>query len=69
MRAGRSPNAAKELLRVHQIEGVCENIHKGEVKVGFWVGDCPGYSVKADARTGWKTASRIYVEELPPPQH
>jgi len=54
--------------RVRQIEGVCENIPKGEVKVEFRVGRCAGYG-DADARTGWGTVSRIYVEEMTPPQH
>ena len=67
MRTGAAPNPVKELLRVRQIEGVCENIHKGEVKVGFWVGNCRGYG-DADARTAWNSVARIYVEEIPPPQ-
>ena len=50
MRTGAEPNALKELLRVRHIEGLCENIPKGEVKVGFWVGNCRGWS-DADART------------------
>ena len=53
----------KNLHRVRQIEGVCENVAKGIVRVGFWVGNCRGYG-SADA---W-TVSRIYVEEVPPPQ-
>ena len=53
--------------RVRQIEGVCEKVHKGSVRVGFWVGACVGYRT-ADAVTGWISVSRIYVEEVPPPQ-
>ena len=68
MRTGAEPNALKELLRVRHIEGVCENIPKGEVKVGFWVGNCRGWG-DADARTAWNSVARIYVEEMPPPQH
>ena len=62
-------NGAKlqDLHRVRQIEGVCEKVHKGTVRVGFWVGDCVGFGT-ADAHTGWKSVSRIYVEEVPPPQ-
>ena len=60
-------NAQKDLHRVRQIEGVCEKVHKGIVRVGFWVGDCAGYGF-ADANTGWNSVSRIYVEEVPPPQ-
>ena len=57
----------KNLHRVRHIEGVCEKIHKGTVRVGFWVGNCAGYG-SADAQTGWNSVSRIYVEEVPPPQ-
>ena len=53
--------------RVRQIEGVCEKVNKGIVRVGFWVGNCVGYGT-ADADTGWNSVSRIYVEEVPPPQ-
>ena len=57
----------KNLHRVRQIEGVCEKVPPGNVRVGFWVGNCQ--SVKsADAYTGWNSVSRIYVEEVPPPQ-
>ena len=56
----------KNLHRVRHIEGVCEKIHKGTVRVGFWVGNCAGYG-SADAYTGWNSVSRIYVEEVPPP--
>ncbi|KAL9953212.1 hypothetical protein ACROYT_G040591 [Oculina patagonica] len=53
--------------RVRHIEGHCNNIHKGKVRVGFWVADCNG--VKAgDAYTGWISVSRIFVEEVPKPQ-
>ena len=57
----------KNLHRVRHIEGVCEKIHKGTVRVGFWVSKCPGHK-SADAYTGWNSVSRIYVEEVSPPQ-
>ena len=57
----------KNLLRPRHIEGVCEKVAKGTVRVGFWVGDCFGYG-SADAYTGWNSVSRIYVEEVPAPQ-
>ena len=56
-----------DLHRVRQIEGVCEKVHKGTVRVGFWVGNCAGHG-SADAYTGYKSVSRIYVEEVPHPQ-
>ena len=59
--------AKKNLLRVRQIEGVCEKVHQGIVRVGFWVGNCAGYGA-ADAYTGWNSVSRIYVEDVHPPQ-
>ena len=58
-------SARKDLHRARHIEGSCEKIHKGTVRVGFWVGNCAGYG-SADADTGWNSASRIYVEEVPP---
>ena len=56
----------KDLHRVGQIEGVCERVPKGIVRVGFSVGNCDGYGT-ADAFTGWNSVSRIYVKEVPPP--
>ena len=54
--------------RVRHIEGHCNNIHKGKVRVGFWVGNCQGYG-NAHANTGWgAVSSRIFVEEVPKPQ-
>ena len=50
--------------RVRHIEGHCNNIHKGKVRVGFWVGNCLG-STPGDAYTGWNSVSRIFVEEVP----
>ena len=42
-------------------------IRRGIVKVGFWVGNCASYGY-ADVYTGWNSVSRMYVEEVPPPQ-
>ena len=53
--------------RVRNIEGHCNNIHKGKVRVGFWVGNCHG-STPGDAYTGWNSVSRIFVEEVPKAQ-
>ena len=65
MRNGES--GKKNLQRVRQIDGVCEEAPKGIVRVGFWVGNCRRFG-NADALTGWNSVSRIYVEEVPPPQ-
>jgi len=56
-----------EPLRVRHIEGYCENIPKGVVRVGFNVGNCVGYS-SVDAHSGWNSVSRIAIEEVPAPQ-
>ena len=63
MHAGTGSNL-KSLHRVRQIE---KPVHKGTVRVGFQVGNCHGYG-SADAYTGWNSVSRIYMEEIPPPQ-
>ena len=57
----------KNLLRVRHIEGHCNNIHKGKVRVGFWIGNCASYG-NADGQTGWNSVSRIFVEEVPKAQ-
>jgi len=67
MEYGTGGKYYKNLHRPRHIEGVCEKLHKGTVRVGFWVGNCAGYG-SADAYTGWNSVSRIYVEEIPPPQ-
>ena len=67
MRTGGPPYDVKNSHRVRQIERVCETVQKGTVRVGFWVGSCDGFKY-ADASTGWNSVSRIYVEEVPPPQ-
>ena len=54
-------------LRVRHIEGYCENISRGEVRVGINVGNCAGHG-NADAHSGWNSVSRIVVEEVPAPQ-
>ena len=54
--------------RVRHIEGHCNNIHKGKVRVGFWVGNCEAYGGNADAYTGYRSVSRIFVEEVPKAQ-
>ncbi|XP_073234141.1 collagen triple helix repeat-containing protein 1-like [Porites lutea] len=57
----------QDLHRVRHIEGHCDNIHKGKVRVGFWVGNCPSEK-PGDAYTGWKSVSRIFIEEVPKAQ-
>lgn len=56
-----------EPLRVRHIEGYCQNIPKGRVRVGINVGNCARHD-NADAHSGWNSVSRIVVEEVPAPQ-
>ena len=60
-------NTRDDPHRHRQIEGYCENIAAGEVRVGFHIGKCNGYSV-GDGRTGWNSVSRIMIAEVPPVQ-
>lgn len=53
--------------RVRHIEGHCLGVHKGRVRVGFNIGNCPSYG-NSDGYTGWNSNSRIFIEEVPPPQ-
>ena len=57
----------RSLHRHRHIEGHCNNIQRGKVRVGFWVGKCKGEKL-ADAETGWQTVSRIFIEEVPKAQ-
>ncbi|CAH3188704.1 unnamed protein product, partial [Porites evermanni] len=61
-------NWKKNPHRPRHIEGICEKLHKGMVRVGFWVGKCAGGSKTGDAATGWNSVSKIYIEEVAPPQ-
>ena len=59
MRTGGNRN-----LHYHRhIEGHCNNIHKGKVRVGFCVGKCGDLKL-ANAYTGWPPMSRIFIEEV-----
>ncbi|XP_078371156.1 collagen triple helix repeat-containing protein 1-like [Oculina patagonica] len=46
------------------IEGYCDNIHKGKIRVAINIGNCPGYG-NCDGETGWKSVSRLMIEEVP----
>ena len=49
------------------IEGYCNQVPKGHIRVGFWIGKCESYSL-GDGYTGLQSMSRVVIEELPPPQ-
>jgi hypothetical protein len=53
--------------RDRHIEGYCNQIPKGHIRVGFWIGKCESGSL-GDGYTGWNSISRIVIEEVPPPQ-
>ena len=59
--------ADQENHKSGSIEGYCENIHKGKIRVGINIGDCLGYG-DANGYTGWNSVSRLIVEEVSPPQ-
>ena len=61
--AGETSN----ILRHHSFDGYCENLARGTVSVELWVGMCSGYAL-GDGYTGWKSVSRIMIEEVPPSQ-
>ena len=54
-------------LHYLSFEGYCENIPQGAVRVELWVGQCGGQAL-GDAHTGWKSVSRIMIEEVSRPQ-
>ena len=53
--------------RHRHIEGYCNQVPKGHIRVGFWIGKCESYSL-GRGHTGWLSQSRIVIEEVPPPQ-
>ena len=55
------------LLHHRSFEGYCENISQGAVRVELWVGRCGGVTL-GDAYTGWKSVSRIMIEEVSRPR-
>ena len=54
--------------RHRHIEGYCNEVPKGHIRVGFWIGKCESYSQAGGGLTGWNSMSRIVIEEVPPPQ-
>ncbi len=55
--------------RPQMISGHCKINKAGTVKVALHVGHCKGYeNVRANAWTGLYSATRIYLEEMQPPQ-
>ena len=55
------------LQRPRQIEGLCENIPSGLIRVAVHVGNCNGYGT-SNRSSGWNCFSRIIIEEYPQSQ-
>ena len=53
--------------RPRQIEGFCENIPSGSIRVAVHVGNCQGRP-SSDNDSGWNSVSRIMIEEYPQSQ-
>ena len=53
--------------RPGSIEGYCQNIHKGKIRVGINIGNCNGHG-NSNGLTGWNSVSRLIIEEVPRPQ-
>ncbi|XP_027060115.1 collagen triple helix repeat-containing protein 1-like [Pocillopora damicornis] len=60
-------NRDEDNHRPGAIEGYCENIPKGRIRVAINIGNCPGRG-DSDGYTGWNSVSRLIIEEVPKPQ-
>ena len=62
------PNmSSNDLIRSRNIIGHCKVKTTGVVNVGFNIGNCKRYGA-SDGHTGWNSATRIFIEEVNPPQ-
>ena len=59
---------AWNIFRAATIEGYCQGISRGTVKVALNVGSCAGYK-RGNAYTSWNSVSRVIVQEVDPPQY
>ena len=55
-------NIKSNVHRHRQIEGFCEKIPSGLVRVAVNVGNCFGFA-RSDRASGWNSVSRIMIEE------
>ncbi|PFX29104.1 Collagen triple helix repeat-containing protein 1 [Stylophora pistillata] len=61
-------NEVEDNHRPGAIEGYCENIHKGRIRVRINIGNCVGFGdANGHMHTGWKSVSRLIIEEVPIP--
>ena len=58
------PSSSERTHKPGAIEGYCDNIHKGRIRVGINIGNCPSYG-GSNGHTGWNSVSRLIIEEVP----
>ena len=63
----RIPSTSSNDYRHGAIEGYCNHIRKGSIRVGINIGNCPSYG-SSNGYTGWKSVSRLIIEEVPQSQ-
>ena len=61
------PSTTVNPYRHRHIEGYCNHVPKGHIRVGFWIGKCEA-GILGNGDTGWNSMSRIVIEEVPSPQ-
>ncbi|KAL9986555.1 hypothetical protein ACROYT_G000722 [Oculina patagonica] len=57
-------SSSQRTFKLGAIEGYCNNIHKGKIRVGINIGNCPSFG-NSDGHTGWNSVSRLMIEEVP----
>ena len=55
------PSSNQNTHKPGSVEGYCDNIHKGKIRVGINIGNCPGYG-NSNGHTGWMSVSRLIIE-------
>ena len=55
---------SQESHKPGSIEGYCDKIHKGKIRVGINIGNCAGYG-NSEGHTGWNSVSCLIIEEVP----
>ena len=58
------PSSNQYTHKPGSVEGYCDNIHKGKIRVGINIGNCPSYG-NSNGHTGWNSVSRLIIEEVP----
>lgn len=58
-------NATINIHRSTTIAGICNEIPEGIINVALWTGECDGSYPTGPSRTGWNSASRLIIQEIP----